>query len=806
MKTLYLFVIALGLLIWVPVSGRAQTLTITSGIQSYTSLSNTTVTMTGRSELHVTNAGSPLTGCVVNLNSPTAWLFLENVRPSAVIASYLSEVRVSGAAAVNGTNVRVVEYAMGTVIIPQPPSTLPMQIYAGTHFSGSSMQLALYTPYNNTNMGPLYENVSSFILKRGYMATVATQTNGTGISRNYVAQDGDISVSALPSSLSAGIAFIRVFPWSWTGKKGWAGGLQPLVDPLWSYDWDNVATSTPDTEYVPMRHDTNWDAFANINTKQKSTEVLGFNEPDSSTQANMTTAQAVAMWPALLASGLRLGSPAPTDGGSQWLFDFVNQANALNYRVDYVAVHFYRCGQSAAQVLSYLQGVHNATGLPVWLTEFNNGANWTTCPQPTLAQNAAAISSWMDTMESTPWIERYSIYNWVQASRAMVDDSGALTPAGVMYLGKASGLSYQQLLPAGTGANATYAFTGDGYDSTGSGNDAMLVGAPTFTTGKLNNSAIQLDGVHDYVQLPASIGSATAFTFSAWINWNGGASYQRIFDLGNGTGTYLFLTPSSYSKTLRFAITTTGNGGEQRVETTGLTPGVWTHVAVTISGTVAKLYVNGALAATNSALTITPASVGAKYNYLGKSQFPDPLFAGQMQNVFFAGYALSDTQIAAQAQVPVNISGTVTLPNWVGAPQPLTFTLTPNAGTAGSAVTQVITPSVGGSFTMTAPPGGSYTLSVKGAQWLKRDIIVSTASGDITGLPIGLLAGDLNGDNQVAGADLAMMRAAYGSVAANGSTPASSNWNPLCDLNGDGSVTATDLLMMRANYGKLGDP
>lgn len=114
------------------------------------------------------------------------------------------------------------------------------------------------------------------------------------------------------------------------------------MNPVWSYDWNTVETSSPNVEYVPMRHNRYWNAYANINNKQDSTHVLGFNEPNSSSQANMTVAQAIAEWPNLMASGLRLGSPAPTDGGLSWLYDFIDQADALNYRVDFVAVHFYK--------------------------------------------------------------------------------------------------------------------------------------------------------------------------------------------------------------------------------------------------------------------------------------------------------------------------------------------------------------------------------------------------------------------------------------------------------------------------------
>ena len=50
---------------------------------------------------------------------------------------------------------------------------------------------------------------------------------------------------------------------------------------------------------------------------------------------------------------------------------------------------------------------------------------------------------------------------------------------------------------------------------------------------------------------------------------------------------YLFLSPSSGSGTLRFAIA--DGGGEQRLETSALASGSWQHVAVTLSGNAAIL-------------------------------------------------------------------------------------------------------------------------------------------------------------------------------------------------------------------------
>ena len=62
------------------------------------------------------------------------------------------------------------------------------------------------------------------------------------------------------------------------------------------------------------------------------------------------------------------------------------------------------------------------------------------------------------------------------------------------------------------------------------------------------------------------------FTFVAWVYWEGGAPWQRIFDFGQDTTRNMFLTPRSGNDTLRFAITTSGNTNEERLNYSGPLP------------------------------------------------------------------------------------------------------------------------------------------------------------------------------------------------------------------------------------------
>jgi hypothetical protein len=97
-----------------------------------------------------------------------------------VNSTFLGRVRVNGAAAVLNTNVRVVEYGIGAVVIPHSPTFAPMEVFDGKSFTGASKLLRTYEEYADWQLGALKSSISSFRLKRGYTATVATNENGNG--------------------------------------------------------------------------------------------------------------------------------------------------------------------------------------------------------------------------------------------------------------------------------------------------------------------------------------------------------------------------------------------------------------------------------------------------------------------------------------------------------------------------------------------------------------------------------------------------------------------------------------------------
>jgi hypothetical protein len=192
-----------------------------------------------------------------------------------------------------------------------------------------------------------------------------------------------------------------------------------------------------------------------------------------------------------------------------------------------------------------------------------------------------------------------------------------------------------------------YAFEGNASNTFGSSaSGADIIGIPTYTEGKVGQ-AIDLDGKDNYVLLPAAhtLSSFNEITLATWVYWKGGNAWQRIFDFGNDKNQNMFLTPRSGNNTLRFAIK--NGGGEQITQTAQLPDNQWVHVAVTLGANTAKLYVNGELKATNSNTTIKPSDFKPQNNYIGKSQWPDPLLSGMIDEFRIYNYVLSAEEIKA---------------------------------------------------------------------------------------------------------------------------------------------------------------
>lgn len=433
------------------VSGKTVTQRKDYKVTRSESIEGQLVSPRAASEVHLGGAGDPLLGSSVNFTESDGWIFFEKIKPSVVVSTFLDRMLVNGIPAKHDKNVRVVQHAHGSVVIPHAPDFPGLIVYGKPKLSGESIALTSYVQYGESMLGKISKSMGSFVLKRGYMATFAENEDGTGVSRNFVAQDHDLVFEEMPKGLDHGVRFVRVFPWRWVSKKGIAGGIHEKLELGWFYDWNIGKRSSLDLEYVGIKQKRYWPNLKQ-NWKAKGiNHLLGFNEPDRPDQANMTVDQAIAGWPELQRTGLRLGSPSTSDGGLDWLYAFMEKANKEGLRVDFVAVHYYRAHNNpgdaegaARKMKAFLQKIHNRTKRPLWVTEWNNGANWTKEPDPNAKQQSAAVKEMIRMLDETPFVERYALFNWVEPIRELVRKDGSLTPAGEVYRDQVSPVFFRQ--------------------------------------------------------------------------------------------------------------------------------------------------------------------------------------------------------------------------------------------------------------------------------------------------------------------------------------------------------------------------
>lgn len=428
-----------------------QKLTITNlGGDNYTVGSN--------AELRIT---TPVSGNgKVDMVSNSGWVILDGVLPSRAVILHLGYITVNGQKAVNNVNVRITNYLRGCVIMPHSPGYEALSLFKDIAFAGDEMKCIPYKYYKIADLGSFDNTVSSFKLKKGYMATFAQNENGTGYSKVFIADKDDVEVSTLQSALNNEVSFVRVFPWRYTEKKGMGWSINSPIRALrgsWFYNWGPSTTeSVMDIEFVPMKWtawndiDGQWQTILNNNT---SNHLLGFNEPDAATQANMSLDLMLKRWPKMMESGMRLGSPCPA-GNKQLLYDFIKKCDELNYRVDFVTLHDYGEG-TAQQFYNNCKTLHDKTGRPVWVTEFNYGGSWTS-GTPTYEQAAARIKEIIERYDVEGIIERYAIFNFDET----VNNNGKpqnravfynpvenlnITPMGVVYRDQTSVMAFNPL-------------------------------------------------------------------------------------------------------------------------------------------------------------------------------------------------------------------------------------------------------------------------------------------------------------------------------------------------------------------------
>ena len=316
--------------------------------------------------------------------------------------------------------------------------------------------------------------------------------------------------------------------------------------------------------------------------------------------------------------------------------------------------------------------VHNALGPDVVATNYTlTGASWTVNTNMIVGerQDSAALVSF--TYNGTQTASA-SVVGFVGPAYSSADTNiVTITPAGRLFAMAAGSTTVTAVyspftfnIPVTVSATPTllhrYSFTTDASDSVGTA-DGTLMGTATISSG-----AVVLSGVGNsssdpeaYVELPGQLfTNLTSVSLETWVTDSGSSQWARIWDFGisetgqgnsGGGGDNLFLTP--YGAGLRGSINV-GAQGEQQVNTANLPVGkesyvVWMNDAAHHSS---YLYVNGVLVAQNSSTTDTPADLrGTLNDWLGRSQYGDPMWNGSIDEFRIWQGQLSPLQVAINA-------------------------------------------------------------------------------------------------------------------------------------------------------------
>lgn len=271
--------------------------------------------------------------------------------------------------------------------------------------------------------------------------------NGNGNNtQNPPTPTGQV-VDVMPKSSKRGVSF------SFTNIMD-----LPLLSPYisWDYNWGNTPTEDAaiwfdanEMDFCPMCWNGNYSkdrirayVAAHPNTKY----LLAFNEPNLTDQANMTPAQAAALWPDVVALAkelnLKLVSPAMNYGTLsgysnpiKWLDDFFAQPGVSIDDIYAISIHCYMSSPNAVQNYVKMFAKYNK---PVWLTEF---CAWDPVPGNVEVQKDYMCAV-LNFLESEPLVERYAWF--IPRSSAGVDKAPymqllthdwppVLTPLGEMY-------------------------------------------------------------------------------------------------------------------------------------------------------------------------------------------------------------------------------------------------------------------------------------------------------------------------------------------------------------------------------------
>ncbi|MDD6866839.1 MAG: hypothetical protein PUD61_04765, partial [Prevotella sp.] len=156
-------------------------------------------------DYHVLSSSDAISsGVKIDICSTESWLFFDNIKPDDFLSRFSSSVTINGEPLKADVNARVSLYRLGTIVTAHPADYCPLTTFTEHCMKGESDNYTLLYYYTNCPPDSAPANlvrslrsdnsIRSFKLKRGYMATFATNADGMGYSRVYIADKSDLEI------------------------------------------------------------------------------------------------------------------------------------------------------------------------------------------------------------------------------------------------------------------------------------------------------------------------------------------------------------------------------------------------------------------------------------------------------------------------------------------------------------------------------------------------------------------------------------------------------------------------------------
>jgi len=185
-------------------------------------------------------------------------------------------------------------------------------------------------------------------------------------------------------------------------------------------------------------------SFQKLRTSPGTTILMGMNEVNEPSQANMNVGAGVALWNAEIRpwgnKGYTLVSPSVTNSpsGIAWLNGFFAQCGGNdNCGVAILAVHFY--GTSINNFKAWVTKCYQTFGLPIWVTEFacQSFSGGPQCSRSQVWYFMAEVTAWMD---EQPYVYAYFAFGLMHDMRGvnplnqLMKADGSPTDLGYFYI------------------------------------------------------------------------------------------------------------------------------------------------------------------------------------------------------------------------------------------------------------------------------------------------------------------------------------------------------------------------------------